>query len=277
MPVISVTYAQADDPIYNSGVTMSFINHSEPRAEKVFALVDVYRRNKFLIKDNTEDIWFGIEQQIDKKYFEIPFAIVTAWNPMNESYSKEANIWLNNKLEVQIKTQKYAYDYTVGECDGHSEDSFIVYRISKREALKLVQEFRQYSIFYNDTRSLEYIECKTENILLKSNISGTIFEEAYVPKYFSFDEMASAEEITETLKENNCICPLSTHWNRLWERLRDSNVPKPLILGAWHTTSDAEKQARLFEHVRYAQEHNRLSLIISFMNKLETNQWYLGV
>ena len=171
MPIISERIAQADDPIYSSGLTMTLINHSTPKEEKEFDLVEVYKRNKFLIKDNTEDIWFSIEEQIDKKYFEIPFAIITAWNPINESFSKDANICFNNKLEEQLRALKYAYKKSIGKCDGHSEESFIVYRISKKDALKLGREFKQYSIFYNDTRNFEYIECESENILLKASIT----------------------------------------------------------------------------------------------------------
>jgi len=106
MPIVSCKIAQADDPIYSSGLTMTLINRSTPKEEKEFDLIDVYKRNRFLIKDNLEDIWFSIEEQIDKKYFEIPFAIITAWNPMNESFSKDVNIWLNNKLEEQLRALK---------------------------------------------------------------------------------------------------------------------------------------------------------------------------
>lgn len=273
MPEKSFTIAQADDPIYSSGVTMSFVNHSRTEEEQEFDLVDVYKRNKFLIKNNTEDIWFSIEEQIDKKYFKTPFAIITAWNPMNESFSKDANIWLNNKLEERLKELKYAYEKSVGECDGHSEESFIIYRISRRDALKLGLEFKQYSIFYNDTCSLEFIECKTENVLLKAKLSNDTLTKAYVPEYFTFEEDATYEEIIKHLKEANCICPLAMYWDILWERLRNKDVPKPLILGAWHTTNDEEKQARFFEHLQYAQENNKLSSLIKFMNQLEKNKW----
>lgn len=67
------------------------------------------------------------------------------------------------------------------------------------------------------------------------------------------------------------------HWNSLWRLLRDENVPKPLILGDWYDTNNADKQARFFEHIRYAQEHRRLSSIVSYMNRLEINQWYISI
>ena len=201
MPIISSRIASKDDPIYKEGLVMSFFGgfsestkntrqsqedkkaenlfQSEPIEEKTLDL-DIYKRNKFLIKDNSQDVWFSIEEQIDKKYFEIPFAILTAWNPMNKHFSKEANIWLNKKLEIQIKSLQYAYEKSVGACDGHSEESFIVYRIPKNKALELGREFEQYSIFYNDSSSLEYVECASENILLQANVLTNEF--AHVEK-----------------------------------------------------------------------------------------------
>jgi len=202
MPIVSCKIAQADDPIYSSGLTMTPINRSTSKEEKEFDMIDVYKRNKFLIKDDSEEILFSIEEQINKKYFEIPFAIITAWNPMNESFSKDANIWLNNKLEEKLRALKYAYDKSIGECDGHSEESFIVYRISKKDALKLGREFKQYSIFYNGTRNLEYIECETDNILLKATIASDAKSEAYVPEYFTFKEDANYHEAIAVLQDN---------------------------------------------------------------------------
>ena len=111
-----------------------------------------------------------MENIVDKKYFEIPFAIITAWNPNNESRSQEANDFMNNKLKEKIKRLKYAYEPTVGKFDEHSEDSFIVFRISKEDAIALGKEFKQYSIFYNNIENLEYIKCEDNSVLIRTNI-----------------------------------------------------------------------------------------------------------
>ena len=143
--------------------------------KKESSLISIYKKNEFLIEDK-EDIWISIENQIDSKYFRIPFAIITAWNPMNNSHSLESNIAMNKQLKEKIESLKYVYKSTVGKCDGHSEDSFIVYRLPKRLALELGREFKQYSIFYNDRCYLEYITCDDESILLQSRVAnkGTI-------------------------------------------------------------------------------------------------------
>ncbi len=124
-------------------------------------LINVYKNNKFLIEDQGKEVWFSIEQIIDKKYFEIPFAIITAWNPINDSRSIEANIFMNNKLKEKIKSLKYVYTPAVGKYNEHSEDSFIIYRLPKRLALELGREFNQYSVFYNDSRYLGV--CRTHH------------------------------------------------------------------------------------------------------------------
>ncbi|MEA1917892.1 MAG: DUF3293 domain-containing protein [Campylobacterota bacterium] len=132
-------------------------------------LIDIYRRNKFLFKNKSEEIWVGIEELEESLSLDIPFAIITAWNPMNRELSEAENKILNHKLEDDLKALKYEYEGTVGKCDEHKEDSFIVYRISKNDALSLGMKYEQYSIFYNSYHFLEYIECQTKKVLLKSS------------------------------------------------------------------------------------------------------------
>ena len=79
-------------------------------------------------------------------------------------------LFMDNKLKEKIKRLKYAYELTVGKFDKHSEDNFIVLRISKEDAIALSKEFGQYSIFYNDTENLEYIKCKDNSVLVYTNI-----------------------------------------------------------------------------------------------------------
>jgi hypothetical protein len=177
---LKVTTATKDHPIYKSGVEMMLINgenakkiiaaKKKAQAEKNKALVNIYPKNQFLLHDEDNKIWFSLENIVDKKYFEIPFAIITAWNPNNESRAKEANIFMNKKLENHIKALKFYYEPTVGKYGEHGEDSFIIYRINRTDAIKLGQVYEQYSIFYNSSTALEYIECATEDIILQRSI-----------------------------------------------------------------------------------------------------------
>ena len=239
-----------------------------------YDLVDIYKRNKFLKKENGEDVWFSIENYIDRKYFEIPFAIITAWNPMIEKCSGDDNIAMNSQLEAKIKSLKYAYEHTIGKCDGHSEDSFIIYRINKREAIQLGNDFKQYSIFYNARHSLEYIECENETILLKNDISRRNEDCSYTPVYSSISEDSSVSEVITILKEKNYICPNSERWNFLWRNiLANTTIERPSSSNA----TNEEKQKRFFEHLKYADYKEKLPVVIRFLNKTETTQWHIAL
>ena len=49
--------------------------------------------------------------------------------------------------------------------------------------------------------------------------------------------------------------------------------PSPVILGAWHFTSDRAKQARLAEHLRYGAEHGVLDQLEQFLRALGPDEW----
>lgn len=237
-------------------------------------MIDVYKRNKFLIKDNEEDVWFSIEDMPNKQYFVIDFAIITAWNPMNEQLTAEENNALNRTLEDELKSLKYVYEPTIGKCDGHSEESFIVYRINKRDALRLGVKYKQYSIFYNGYRSLEYIECATENILLKSRITPNGREtelRAYQPKYLTLDETSTLSDILARLEKEAYICPTHDRWHFIWETFRDKSVERP----SQRNATNEEKKKRFYEHLKYADYKDRLQFMIRQINRLETNEWVL--
>ncbi len=77
------------------------------------------------------------------------------------------------------------------------------------------------------------------------------------------------------------VCPQPQEWNALWELLpRKERVgggwrpPLPLILDAWWSSSDGEKQVRLQEHVKYAAAEGVLDTVDSFVRGLRQSQWY---
>lgn len=174
MPILPTVLK--DDPIYKSGLTITMLSGDSVRSiakvkkEANESLVDIYRKNKFLLHDNGQEVWFGLENTIDKKYFEKPFAIITAWNPMNKQLLAEENSMLNKQLEDELKVLKYDYEFTIGGLDNHVEESFVIYDIDREKALLLGKKYKQYSIFYNDTKKLEYIECANAKILVSEHI-----------------------------------------------------------------------------------------------------------
>lgn len=72
-------------------------------------------------------------------------------------------------------------------------------------------------------------------------------------------------------------------WNRLWKLLPDRKrvrggwaPPLPLVLSAWWGTTDAQKRARLREHILWAYDHGELAAVGSFLLGLEQADWHLG-
>jgi hypothetical protein len=79
------------------------------------------------------------------------------------------------------------------------------------------------------------------------------------------------------------ICPQPHHWNRFWDKLPNrkqhggSWTPSPpLILAAWHHTSDADKQERLRDHILWAERFDALDMADQFLRSLDDLDWYRG-
>lgn len=78
------------------------------------------------------------------------------------------------------------------------------------------------------------------------------------------------------------VCPQPIEWDRLWQSLpcrtrTDSGwqPPAPLILAAWHFTSNAEKRRRLAEHIRWAADHDALPAFAAALRTLPADRWHL--
>ncbi len=80
------------------------------------------------------------------------FAIITAHNPKDLILNSFLNFLRNAELEGVIKSLKYDYMTSIGELFDYQEESFIIYDISKQEALRIGAMFDQESIFYNFAR-----------------------------------------------------------------------------------------------------------------------------
>jgi hypothetical protein len=89
------------------------------------------------------------------------------------------------------------------------------------------------------------------------------------------------EGLTAYCRENERVCPLPPHWQRLWEmlpiRFRDRasiRPPAPLILAAWHDTSPMLKMLRLKEHIEWAAQDDALGAVGQFLRDLREEDWF---
>lgn len=75
---------------------------------------------------------------------------------------------------------------------------------------------------------------------------------------------------------NNRVCPNPQIWNKIWERIlqeSEEEIAKPLILGAWHFTTDNEKKNRFLQHFQKAESLNITEIIMSLLDIPET-EWH---
>ena len=79
----------------------------------------------------------------------------------------------------------------------------------------------------------------------------------------------------------NRVCPKPQLWNKLWQLLKNKKQvgscwqpPLPLILAAWDTTSDKDKQLRLREHITWADMNGQIIEISDFLYRLNEDEWY---
>lgn len=70
-------------------------------------------------------------------------------------------------------------------------------------------------------------------------------------------------------------------WNDLYNMLPNRRQvgagwepPQPLILGAWHYTSDFEKMQRLEQHIEWANKHGKLPEVSSYLRSLTESDWH---
>ena len=88
-------------------------------------------------------------------------------------------------------------------------------------------------------------------------------------------------QIIELCEVNSRICPKPQFWDKLWKLLKNKkqvgmgwNPPLPLILAAWHNTTELQKKERLFEHIKWAEKQNQIEEIYDYLVSLNENQWY---
>ena len=93
--------------------------------------------------------------------------------------------------------------------------------------------------------------------------------------------MKTLNDILAECTINRRVCPQPQQWNRLWESLPNRRrqgagwePPPPLILAAWHYSSDAEKRERLRVHLQWADEHGALEDVANLISNLTPKDWH---
>ena len=93
--------------------------------------------------------------------------------------------------------------------------------------------------------------------------------------------MKSPEDIIAAATAKGRVCPQPTLWNDLWQMLPDRRrvgagwePSLPLILAAWHVTSDAEKRERFLLHLQWADSHGAMEAVTGFLESLTPDQWH---
>ena len=91
----------------------------------------------------------------------------------------------------------------------------------------------------------------------------------------------TADGLIAYSRENGRVCPQPPRWHELWELLPErrrsggsGEPPAPLILGAWHYTSNVEKMSRLAEHIQWADTHEALVEVSAFLRALVESDWH---
>ena len=89
------------------------------------------------------------------------------------------------------------------------------------------------------------------------------------------------QELMDYAVSNNRVCPMPEKWNELWKTLsKEENLQgafklaPPLILAAWHESTDQEKILRLKEQLIFAEQQGLIDQAESFLHGLNETHWY---
>lgn len=124
-------------------------------------ILKAYQATVFQVKDSLGELvsFKVMNWQSYPVLKEKQFAIITAFNPMNEVKSKAENQMNNGLLEQQLKKMGHRYYATVGALDEHAEESFTVEEIALADAVTLGLKYGQYAILYCDKNGPYFVRC----------------------------------------------------------------------------------------------------------------------
>jgi hypothetical protein len=97
-------------------------------------------------------------------------------------------------------------------------------------------------------------------------------------------EMTMDEQLSALLafvQADERVCPRPIEWNQFWQSLPGAQRTEhgftpaaPLILAAWHGSSDHQKADRLREHIMWAAAHGALDEADQFLRQLPLEAWH---
>lgn len=93
--------------------------------------------------------------------------------------------------------------------------------------------------------------------------------------------MATIEEARFEATKNQRVCPNPSRWNHLYSLLPNTarkgngwEPALPLIVAAWHESSDSMKASRLNEHLEWAEKHDQLDKVYAYLVSLPEDEWH---
>jgi hypothetical protein len=148
--------------VYEETEDILMVNEEPVLDFKKKGFEDFHRYAKFLINHKWGRAWISF-QFIPSNYqiLKRKFAIITASNPQNLHLNEFSNFLRNGELERAIRRKHFDYLTSIGELSHTLRYYFLVYEIPKREALGLARQFDQQSFFYNDGKSIAFIDTKS--------------------------------------------------------------------------------------------------------------------
>ncbi|MEE8588591.1 MAG: DUF3293 domain-containing protein [Sulfurimonadaceae bacterium] len=127
----------------------------------------IYFHNSYEIALSSNTTYtFSLQHFKDNPLFDRPFAIITAFNPHNNTMSYQENLSRNQKLYNELNS-KYELLEAKGCYEGHCEEGYLIFDISLSEAVELGRRYEQFTIFYNSVTALKYISCEDERIIVE--------------------------------------------------------------------------------------------------------------
>jgi len=148
------------------------------------SLLAIYQRSHFQVRDqNRRLVSFTVKTL--KKHPALSckvFAVMTAWNPMNQSLTKTANQARNRKLAQQLRQRGAVFYRSDGWLGKHCEEGFTVEGIGVREAVEIAREFEQYAILFNDRRGPRFLRCCPGSLFAPQKQEGTPKRRQSIPK-----------------------------------------------------------------------------------------------
>ena len=132
----------------------------------MLTLEEIYFKNIYEVALSSGKLQsFSLEHFTNNHFFDRPFAIITASNPLNVYLSSSENERRNALLYSELNS--YSVLNARGCHEEHCEDGYLVFDMTLADALLLGQKYAQVAIFYNDSKRLMYVDCKNAKVMVE--------------------------------------------------------------------------------------------------------------